>query len=389
MIENATKIIEFHNPKNTRSNTVWQLNNGTVLIELSGEWTYKTNVPVAEDLFEVFSKAKPTKVVFNTDNVTEWDSIFVTSVRKLFLFFDKNNITYDTDGLPEGVKKLIKLSLMVPVDDFIEEEEVDSPMLSRIGERSIKATQSTIEIITFLGDSFKAFVQLLLGKAKFRKKDLGILIQEAGAQALPIVTLINFLIGVIVAFVGAVQLEMFDAQIYVADLVGIAMVRELAPMMTAIILAGRSGAAFAAQLGTMMVNEEIDALNTFGFNSYEFLVLPRLLALALMMPLLVLYADFMGILGGLFVSFVSLDITFTQYFQETLTVLDPTQFSLGLIKGEIYGILVAIAGCLRGIQSGRSASAVGSATTSAVVTGIIFVVVASAVTTIIYNILGY
>lgn len=388
-METASKIIEFHNPKRTRSTVVWQLDKNTTLIELAGEWTYKTNVPISGDLNEVLRKHETTKVVFNSEKVTEWDSIFVTSIRKLFLFLDKNNIEYDTSGLPEGVRKLIKLSLDVPVDDYIEEEEADSPMLSRIGERSIKATQSTIEIITFLGDSFKAFVQFLTGKAKFRKKDLGILIQETGAQALPIVTLINFLIGIIVAFVGAVQLEMFDAQIYVADLVGIAMVRELAPMMTAIILAGRSGAAFAAQLGTMMVNEEIDALNTFGFNSYEFLVLPRLLALALMMPLLVLYADFMGILGGLFVSVVSLDITFTQYFQETLTVLDPTQFGLGLIKGEIYGILVAIAGCLRGIQSGRSASAVGAATTSAVVTGIVFVVVASAVTTVIYNILGF
>jgi len=388
-METASKIIEFHNPKRTRSTVVWQLDKNTTLIELAGEWTYKTNVSISGDLNEVLRKHETTKVVFNSEKVTEWDSIFVTSIRKLFLFLDKNNIEYDTSGLPEGVRKLIKLSLDVPVDDYIEEEEADSPMLSRIGERSIKATQSTIEIITFLGDSFKAFVQFLTGKAKFRKKDLGILIQETGAQALPIVTLINFLIGIIVAFVGAVQLEMFDAQIYVADLVGIAMVRELAPMMTAIILAGRSGAAFAAQLGTMMVNEEIDALNTFGFNSYEFLVLPRLLALALMMPLLVLYADFMGILGGLFVSVVSLDITFTQYFQETLTVLDPTQFGLGLIKGEIYGILVAIAGCLRGIQSGRSASAVGAATTSAVVTGIVFVVVASAVTTVIYNILGF
>lgn len=388
-MEAASKILELENPQKTRNVIVKRLGEGRILIEFIGNWTHKGNVPIVEKLTNALNNSDVKKVIFNSENVAAWDSIFVTSIRKLFLFFDKNNIEYETDGLPEGVRKLIKLSLAVPVDDYIEEEEVDSPMLSRIGERSIKATQSTIEIVTFLGDSFKAFVQFITGKAKFRGKDLRILIQETGAQALPIVTLINFLIGIIIAFVGAVQLEMFDAQIYVADLVGIAMVRELAPMMTAIILAGRSGAAFAAQIGTMMVNEEIDALNTFGFNSYEFLVLPRLLALGLMMPLLVLYADFMGILGGLFVSVSSLDITFTQYFHETLTVLNPTQFGLGLVKGEIYGILVAIAGCLRGIQSGRSASAVGAATTSAVVTGIVFVVVASAVTTVIYNILGY
>ena len=384
-----SKILKFEDSQRTRSVTLIELSDREVQLEFTGDWTFKYKGPAAEKLFAALDSMEIKKVHFYAEKVSNWDSLFVTAIRKLLQFLDERNIEYASDGLPQGVQKLINLSLSVPPIDHIEEEEVDRPMLSRLGDRSIKATRSTIEIIAFLGDSFKAFVQLVKGKAKFRKKDLWVLIQETGAQALPIVTLINFLIGIIIAFIGAVQLEMFDAEIYVADLVGIAMVRELAPMMTAIILAGRSGAAFAAQLGTMMVNEEIDALDTFGFNIYEFLVLPRMLALALMMPLLVLYADFMGILGGLFVGMMTLDISFSQYYQETLTVLTPMQFSLGLIKGEIYGILVAIAGCLRGIQSGRSASAVGAATTSAVVTGIVFIIVASAITTIIYNILGY
>ena len=381
--------MEIGNSANTNSIIISQLMDGSVKLEFVGVWTYKQNIASSEKLFSTIKNLNPQKVELNSEKIEEWDSIFITLIKKVYIFIHENNLGYDESNLDSGIKKLIQLSLTVPAKDHIEEEEVDRPMLSRLGDRSIKATRSTIEIVAFLGDSFKAFVQLLKGKAKFRKKDLWVLIQETGAQALPIVTLINFLIGIIIAFIGAVQLEMFDAQIYVADLVGIAMVRELAPMMTAIIIAGRSGAAFAAQLGTMMVNEEIDALDTFGFNVYEFLVLPRLLALALMMPLLVLYADFMGILGGLFVGVMTLDISFAQYYQETLTVLTPIQFSLGLIKGEIYGVLVAIAGCLRGIQSGRSASAVGAATTSAVVTGIVFIIVASAVTTVIYNILGY
>ena len=388
-MDNSNKILEISNSKSTNSVIISRSNNGQILLDFLGDWSYQQKIPSAEKIISALNDLAPTHVSFNSEHLTSWDSLFVTQTKKIFQFIDERKIEFDDSKLPDGVKKLIKLSLSVPALDHIEEEEVDRPMLSRIGDRSIKATRSTIEIISFLGDSFKALLQLLAGKAKFRKKDLMILIQESGAQALPIVTLINFLIGVIIAFIGAVQLEMFDAEIYVADLVAIAMVRELAPMMTAIILAGRSGAAFAAQLGTMMVNEEIDALGTFGFSAYEFLVLPRLLALSLMMPLLVLYADFMGILGGLFVGVMTLDISFTQYYQETLTVLTPIQFSLGLIKGEIYGILVAIAGCLRGIQSGRSASAVGSATTSAVVTGIVFIIVASAITTVIYNILGY
>lgn len=388
-MEEKSKILKLENSQKTHSVILIELSDNEIQLEFTGDWTFKHKGPVSEKLFAILKSMEIQKVQFLSQKVSSWDSLFVTAIKKLLQLLDERNIKYDFAGLPQGVQKLISLSLSVPPIDHIEEEEVDRPMLSRLGDRSIKATRSTIEIIAFLGDSFKALVQLFKGKAKFRKKDLWVLIQETGAQALPIVTLINFLIGVIIAFIGAVQLEMFDAQIYVADLVGIAMVRELAPMMTAIILAGRSGAAFAAQLGTMMVNEEIDALDTFGFNTYEFLVLPRLLALALMMPLLVLYADFMGILGGLFVGMMTLDISFAQYYQETLTVLTPIQFSLGLIKGEIYGVLVAIAGCLRGIQSGRSASAVGAATTSAVVTGIVFIIVASAITTVIYNILGY
>ena len=381
--------VEIGNSDKTNSIIVSQLIDGLVRLEFVGSWTYKQNIVSSDKLLSTIKSFDPQKLELNSETIEEWDSIFIALIKKVYIFIHENNLEYDESNLDSGIKKLIQLSLAVPAKDHIDEEAVDSPMLSRIGERSIKATRSTIEIISFLGDSFKAFVQLLKGKAKFRKQDLLILIQEAGAQALPIVTLISFLIGIIIAFVGAVQLEMFDAQIYVADLVGIAMVREMAPMMTAIILAGRSGASYAAQLGTMMVNEEIDALNTFGFNPYEFLVLPRLLALSLMMPLLVLYADFMGIIGGLFVALTSLNLTFSQYYQETLSALNPTHFLLGLIKGEIYGILVAIAGCLRGIQSGRSASAVGAATTSAVVTGILFVIIASAVTTIIYNIFGY
>lgn len=388
-MEEKSKILKLENSQKTHSVILIELSDNEIQLEFTGDWTFKHKGPVSEKLFAILKSMEIQKVQFLSQNILSWDSLFVTAIKKLLQLLDERNIKYDFAGLPQGVQKLISLSLSVPPIDHIEEEEVDRPMLSRLGDRSIKATRSTIEIVAFLGDSFKALVQLFKGKAKFRKKDLWVLIQETGAQALPIVTLINFLIGVIIAFIGAVQLEMFDAQIYVADLVGIAMVRELAPMMTAIILAGRSGAAFAAQLGTMMVNEEIDALDTFGFNTYEFLVLPRLLALALMMPLLVLYADFMGILGGLFVGMMTLDISFAQYYQETLTVLTPIQFSLGLIKGEIYGVLVAIAGCLRGIQSGRSASAVGAATTSAVVTGIVFIIVASAITTVIYNILGY
>ena len=166
------------------------------------------------------------------------------------------------------------------------------------------------------------------------------------------------------------------------------MVREMGAMMTGIIMAGRTGAAFAAQLGTMQVNEEIDALKTLGISPMEFLVVPRMLALVLMMPLLTLYSNLMGMLGGFFVGISMLDITPTQYFIQTQGAVDLTNISLGVIKSIVYGIMIALAGCLRGIQCGRSASAVGAATTSAVVTSIVLIVVSCGVFAVISSALG-
>jgi phospholipid/cholesterol/gamma-HCH transport system permease protein len=226
------------------------------------------------------------------------------------------------------------------------------------------------------------------GDARFRRSDLAVYVQDCGARALPIVTLISFLVGAIMAFVGTVQLRKFGGQIYVADLVGITMAREMGAMMTAIIVAGRNGAAFAAQIGSMRANEEIDALTTTGLSPMQFVVLPRMIALVLTMPLLTLYADAVGIVGGAFVSITMLGLTLTQYWNETQSALTLTDFAVGLIKGTVFGALVAFAGCLRGMQCGRSSAAVGLAVTSAVVTGIVLIIVSDAVLTVLYNALG-
>jgi phospholipid/cholesterol/gamma-HCH transport system permease protein len=181
---------------------------------------------------------------------------------------------------------------------------------------------------------------------------------------------------------------MFGAQVYIADLVGIAMVRVMGAVMVGIVMAGRTGAAFAAQLGTMQGNEEIDALKTMGVSPMEFLVLPRMLALVLMMPLLCIYADLMGVLGGLIVGVGALDIGLLQYINQTTGALKLSYFIIGIIHATIFGVLVALAGCLRGIQCGRSASAVGDATTSAVVTSIVAIIVATGIITVVCNVIG-
>jgi len=204
----------------------------------------------------------------------------------------------------------------------------------------------------------------------------------------PIVSLISFLIGLILAFVGVLELALFGAEVYVADLVGIAMVREMGAIMTGIIMAGRTGAAYAAQLGTMQVNEEIDALETLALPPMEFLVLPRMVALTLMMPLLVLYASIMGILGGALVAVGIYDINIIAYLDRTKAAIGLNDLFIGLFMGAVFGILVALSRCLRGMQCGRSASAVGDAATSAVVIGIVAIIIATALITVVCSVLG-
>jgi phospholipid/cholesterol/gamma-HCH transport system permease protein len=243
-------------------------------------------------------------------------------------------------------------------------------------------------MLAFIGEASLAIIKLAVGRAQFRLSDLLVTIQECSAQALPIVSLISIMVGIILAYIGAIQLKIFGAQIYVASLVGIGMVRALAAVMTGVIMAGRTGASFAAQLGTMQVNEEIDALKTLGISPMEFLVLPRMLALFLMMPLLSLYANLMGILGGLIIGVSVLDLNVLEYYAKTRESVHLNDLLVGLFSAAVFGILVAIAGCLRGMQCGRSASAVGEATTSAVVTSIISIVVAMALITFVCHALN-
>ncbi|MGH8473671.1 MAG: MlaE family ABC transporter permease, partial [Gammaproteobacteria bacterium] len=242
--------------------------------------------------------------------------------------------------------------------------------------------------LAFLGEAMLALGTLFRGRARFRQVDLWLNIQDSGPSALAIVTVISLLVGLILAFVGAVQLALFGAQIYIADLVGLGMLREMGALMTGIIMSGRTGAAFAAQLGTMNVNSEIDALRVMGLDPMEFLVLPRMLALILIMPLLCLYADLMGIVGGGLVTVSFFDVSLVQYLDRTKDAIHLADFLVGVTKCAVFGVLIAIAGCLRGIQCGRSASAVGDAATSAVVTSIVYIVVADSVMTLICDRLG-
>src|SRR5713226_1591407 len=361
----------------------------TLVIRLSGAWDLKTGLPsITEVERQVASASAPRRIAFDTRELKVWDSGILTFLTKVNELCRERGVPMDREGLPTGLRRLLDLAEVVPERQGARKELLETSLLERIGATTIGVANSAAEMLAFLGEMVFAFVRLLRMKARYRASDLFLLIQECGANALPIVTLISFLVGVILAFVGAVQLKQFGAQIYVADLVGIAMMREMGAMMTAIIIAGRTGAAFAAQLGTMKVTQEIDAFIVSGFSPLEFLVLPRTVALVPMLPLLCLYSDFIGVLGGATVGFGMLDLPWVVYFRETANAVTLTDIFGGVFKSSVYGVLIALSGCLRGLQCGGSSSAVGDAATSAVVTGIVAIVVACGIFSVCFYVLG-
>ena len=365
-----------------------QCDQDTLEVSLSGAWKIGNELPSAEGVRERLESASVRRLVFETRGLTDWDSTLLTFLLKIREYAGQKQVQIRDEGLPQGARRLIDLALAVPERKGARKETKRDPFLVRIGEEGLRFFQSAGEMVGFIGEAALSFLNLLRGRARFRFSDFVLFLQECGAEALPIVSLISLLVGMILAFVAAIQLKLFGAQIFVADIVGIAMVRVMAAIMTGIIVAGRTGAAFAAQLGTMQVNEEIDALQTLGVSPMEFLVMPRMLALALMMPLLCLYSDLMGILGGMLVGVFMLDLSFAQYVHETALNMELTYFWVGLFHSFVFGILIALAGCLRGMQRGRSASEVGRAATSAVVTSIVSIVLATAIITFVCQVLG-
>ena len=361
----------------------------TLQITLSGPWDMKEGLPGVESVQQAIeSGPKPARVTFNAQQLGDWDSALLIFLAKLADVCNTLGVTLDRSGLPGGVSRLLGLAEAVPERKGAKSESEKQPLLARIGLGALAARDEARDFLRFVGQTSLAFAALLRGRARFRMEDLWLYIQQVGADALPIITLISFLVGVIMAFVGAVQLEKFGAAIYVADLVGIAVVREMGAMMTGIVMAGRTGAAFAAQLGTMKVTQEVDALTTMGISPLEFLVLPRALALCLMMPLLCLYSDLIGILGGAAIATGMLGLSLPVYFTELFQAVSTADLAGGVFKASVYGVLIALAGCLRGMQSGNSASAVGDAATSAVVTGIVLIISACGTFAVVFYVLG-
>ena len=328
------------------------------------------------------------QVSFELADGQNWNSLTLAILRSLVTKAGKAGAEVDVSKLPDGAVKILALSKdPLPNINRAEKTTKFEPLFA-MGTMTLGFLAGFASLARFIADVTGALFRMIVGKATFQGSDFKGFVKAAGPDALVIVGVVNLLLGVILAFMGAVQLQLFGAEIFVANLVSLGHTREIAPMMTAIVLAGRTGAAYAAQLGTMQVNEEIDALTTFGFSPMDFLVLPRMLALALMTPLLVLYGDAIGMFGGYLIGITMLDIGSLEYINQTQGSIGLGDIGLGIFKGSVFGVLVAITGCREGMASGRSASAVGDAATRAVVNGILAIIIATAFFAVITNWLG-
>ena len=355
---------------------------------LSGDWLLHVERPGVQ-LLEDTLAAEPgvSRVGFDVSGLGEWDTALLIFVRRCIDLAQARGVECVWDGLPEGVRNMMRLSLAVPRQRPVPEAQAED-VLTQVGNRALLTYRGLDNYFIFLGQLLLALGAFITGRAQLRMKDFLFILQSTGARAVPIVCLLSFLTGLIIAFIGVIQLQKFAADIYVADLVGVAMTRELGAVMAGVIMAGRTGAAFAAQIGSMQVNEEVDALSCFGISPMQFLVLPRVVALVLMMPLLCVCADLVSILGGMVVAVSISDVSVVQYINQVEHAVELNDFFGGIFKSAVFGVIIALAGCYRGLNCGKDATSVGLAATSAVVTAITWMVVADAVFAVTFHILG-
>lgn len=355
----------------------------TLVVELSGRWGITDPRPSWTSLL---GNHRPKIVRITLGAMEGWDSALLLFLLEVRRWCESAGATLDTEALPQNARTLFGQLAAAKVKESVGER--GTSFVESVGLKTVHLWQTVGEIANFVGECTISAFHLLRLPRKFRWRDCVSEMQQCGAMALPIVSLISFLVGVTLAYTGAIILRQYGGDIYVADLVGLSMVREMGAMMTAVVLAGRTGAAFAAQLGNMKAGEEVDALSTLGLSPVDFLVMPRILALALMMPLLAMYANCLGIFGGMVVALGLLNIPPSGYWIEMLTIVDLSDVMSGLIKAATFGLIVGLCGCLRGLEAERSAAGVGKAATSAVVTAILLIIIADSVYAVVFNILG-
>lgn len=362
---------------------------GTALrVHFGGAWRLGGRRPDTASLFAALAQPGVDSVTFDCAPGLDWDSSLLTVLVRLVEQARARKLRLDLDTLPQGLHRLVDLAFAVPPRPGARRDSGHSGFVAAFGAALLEFPRHVRNYVEFLGEVAWSFGRFVRGGADMRARDLWTAMQECGVESLPIISLTNVLFGLILAFVGAVQLTQFGAQVYVAGLVGIGVTRVMGAIMVGVVMAGRVGAAYAALIGTMQVNEEVDALQTLGLSPIDFLVLPRVLALTLMIPFLTLYADLMGLLGGFAVGITMLGLNPLEYYTATLQMVPLKHVFIGLAYATSFGVIIALSGCYQGIRCGRSAAAVGQATTAAVVTSIVGIIMATAVITILCNTVG-
>lgn len=358
---------------------------GTLVTVVGGDWKLGRNSPDFSALIAAGAgqpgSSRDRRLVFEASSLGAWDSSLLVFLLQAKDYARAQELEFDRAALPEQIRRLLALSEAVPERSTAHDSEAseNESLVSRIGTAGLGAWSGVHAALTFTGEVALAIGRLPGRRVHMRWREFWVVVQSNSSGALPIVTLIALLVGVIIAFLGVVVLERFGAGYYASYLVGFGMLREMGALMTGIIMAGRTGAGFAAELGSMKITEEIDAFVTLGVSPVEHLVVPRVLGIFFMMPLLTLYADFVGIMGGMAVAVSLLDLSAQQFIGGLLTAVTLTDAVLGVFKGVIFGLIIGFAGCLKGLQTGSDAGAVGRAATSAVVLGITLIILANAV----------
>jgi len=367
------------------SQTGWtvRVQGSDLVIVLTGDWIVRQTGVAANVARYLFQNETSRTLKFDATSLGHWDSALIVFLWDLQTEAARFEIEFDLSGLPEPARQLLALASVQVAPKAPPAARTD--LLDWTGRRAITCWSEVVEVARLVGETMLRAWPALRGRGGLRRVDVVDSAWEAGIAAVPIVTVVNVLVGGILAFVGAAQLRRFGAGIFVADLVGVAVVREMAPVMTAIIMSGRTGGAYAAQIATMQGNEEIDALQVAGIPVFDYLVLPRVAALTCMMPILYLYGCVVGIIGGLAVAWLTLQLSPMTFLEEMRTSVDFHQFLLGLVKSVAFGAVIAFAGCRIGLRSRRSAAEVGRAATTAVVVGIVCVIALDALFAVCAN----
>ncbi|MBW2145563.1 MAG: MlaE family lipid ABC transporter permease subunit [Deltaproteobacteria bacterium] len=356
-------------------------------LTIKGRLDSNTTGGIWREVTDVLERTSPTRLVVEASRIDYCDGAGIGLLMELRRRQHRAGGEVEIRGLRAEFKQLLDLFAPAEFEEPITRKPKHSSLPEEIGRATFTIWEDTRMLITFVGELSAALFHASLNPLRVRWKDVLRVAETAGVNALPIIALISFLVGLIMAFQSAIPMRQFGAEIFVANLIGLSMLRELGPLMTAIVLAGRTGSAFAAELGTMKVNEEIDALTTMGLDPVRFLVVPRVIAAVVMTPLLTVFADLLGVIGGSFV-LLSLGYPIITYFNQILSSVTYVDLAGGLFKSFIFGILIAGIGCLRGLQTESGASGVGESTTRAVVSGIILIVLTDGVFSVAYYYLG-